>query len=60
LFLQLTNSGIHVVVAAGNKADDAYYYTPAGAPSAITVAASDINDNLAYFSNWGNGRFFLL
>lgn len=45
-------------VAAGNDSKDANNYSPAraGARSAniITVSASDINDNFAYFSNYGN------
>lgn len=50
---QLTNANVVVVVAAGNSAADACRISPAGAPSAITVAASDANDNLASFSNFG-------
>ncbi|MBL4828619.1 MAG: S8 family serine peptidase [Aliivibrio sp.] len=33
------NSGVVVVVAAGNSADDAMNYTPANSPDAITVSA---------------------
>lgn len=64
------NSGVFVVVAAGNSADDAINYTPANAPDAFTVSALadfdgadgyqglptcdyDIDDTLAYFSNFG-------
>jgi len=50
----LTSGGVHVVVAAGNDGTDAANTSPARAPSAITVAASDINDNLASFSNYGS------
>jgi hypothetical protein len=46
--------GITVVVAAGNSTADACYYSPAREPSAITVAASDQSDNIAYFSNFGS------
>jgi subtilisin family serine protease len=49
----VTKKNIPVVVAAGNDASDACYYTPASAPYAITVGATDISDNLAYFSNYG-------
>jgi cerevisin len=49
----LTNAGIHVVVAAGNRGVDAALTSPARAPSAITVAASEIGDNTAYYSNYG-------
>ncbi|KAJ9087052.1 hypothetical protein DSO57_1037070 [Entomophthora muscae] len=45
--------GIVVVVAGGNDNDDACDYSPASAPNAITVAASDINDKRATFSNYG-------
>jgi len=50
----LTSGGVHVVVAAGNDGADAANTSPARAPSAITVAASDINDNFASFSNYGS------
>ncbi|KAM6496366.1 serine protease [Amanita muscaria] len=49
----LTNSGIHVVVAAGNSNTDASSTSPARAPSALTVGASDITDTRASFSNYG-------
>ena len=45
--------GVHVVIAAGNSNADACNYSPASAPSAITVGATDINDNRAWFSNFG-------
>ena len=45
-----TDAGVVVAVAAGNSRGDACRLSPARAPSAITVAASDINDNLASFS----------
>ncbi|KAI0231094.1 hypothetical protein L0F63_007311 [Massospora cicadina] len=48
-----TNKGLVVVVAGGNDNRDACNYSPASAPSAITVAASDINDRRAAFSNYG-------
>ncbi|KAF8646921.1 hypothetical protein AX16_007013 [Volvariella volvacea WC 439] len=51
--LRLTTIGVHVVVAAGNSADDVQWYSPARAPSAITVSASGIDDAAAYFSNYG-------
>lgn len=47
-------AGVTVVVAAGNSSLDACQSTPAREPTAITVAASDINDKRAYFSNFGS------
>ncbi|MFM8530564.1 MAG: S8 family peptidase, partial [Ilumatobacteraceae bacterium] len=56
----LVASGFVVVVAAGNDGDviavylrNACNHSPAGAPSAITVGATDVNDNRAIFSNIG-------
>jgi subtilisin family serine protease len=51
----VVSAGIPVVVAAGNDfGADACTKSPAGAPSAITVAATDINDQAAGFSNIGS------
>lgn len=49
-------SGVIFCLAAGNSSDDANNYSPArvNGPNIITVSASDINDNFASFSNWGN------
>ncbi|MBC7790771.1 MAG: S8 family serine peptidase [Anaerolineae bacterium] len=52
----VTNSvkaGITYVIAAGNSNRDACTVSPARAPSANTVAASDITDKRASFSNFG-------
>ncbi|EGG04425.1 subtilisin protease [Melampsora larici-populina 98AG31] len=46
-------SGLHFAVAAGNDNRDACNYSPAAAPKAITVGASTISDERAYFSNHG-------
>lgn len=51
---RMTDSGVAVAVAAGNESTDACSSSPAAAPSAITVAASTIDDELAYFSNYGD------
>lgn len=47
-------SGLVVVVAAGNSENDACVYSPASAPEAITVGATDQNDDLADFTNYGD------
>jgi subtilisin len=50
------NQGVIFAVAAGNDSADAYGSTPAAYDDAvITVSATDINDDWAGFSNWGNG-----
>lgn len=46
-------AGIHFAVAAGNDNADACNYSPAAALNAITVGASTLGDDRAYFSNWG-------
>ncbi len=48
------SAGITYVVAAGNSADNACNYFPARIPAAITVAATDDTDTMAYFSNYGS------
>ncbi|KAF8627606.1 hypothetical protein AX15_004312 [Amanita polypyramis BW_CC] len=45
--------GLHFAVAAGNDNRDACNYSPAAAKNAITVGASTLGDERAYFSNWG-------
>lgn len=44
---------VTVVVAAGNDNLNACNYSPASAPNAVTVGASDSSDRKATFSNWG-------
>ena len=46
-------SGVTYAVAAGNESSDASGSSPARVAEAITVAASDINDAQAEFSNFG-------
>ncbi len=50
----LVDDGVTVVVAAGNEWDPACDYSPARAPTAITVAAATATDTDAYFSNFGS------
>jgi serine protease len=49
----LVQSGVPVVVAAGNQGDDACYYSPASAKQVISVGATDKRDGLPPFTNWG-------
>lgn len=46
--------GIHFVVAAGNNNGDSCLSSPAACPDANVVAASDIDDTRAPYSNWGS------
>ena len=50
---RLVYSGVTTVVAAGNDNTDAGDYSPAGAPSVITVGGSTIDDARAAYSNYG-------
>jgi cerevisin len=45
--------GINFAVAAGNDNADACNYSPAAAEKAVTVGASTLGDQRAYFSNYG-------
>ncbi|TCO50060.1 subtilisin family serine protease [Kribbella antiqua] len=47
------DSGVTYAVAAGNESSDACASSPAREPSAITVGATDDQDQKATFSNWG-------
>ena len=50
----LVAAGVSVAVAAGNDNSDACNYSPASAPSAITVAATDKTNSRASYSNYGD------
>lgn len=47
------DSGIFMVVAAGNENSDACNSSPAGASKVISVGATDSDDSRAYYSNVG-------
>ncbi|VDC05092.1 unnamed protein product [Peniophora sp. CBMAI 1063] len=47
------DDGLHFAVAAGNDNRDACNYSPAAAEKAVTVGASTLGDERAYFSNFG-------
>lgn len=50
----VTAAGMTVVVAAGNSNADACNFSPAFAQEAITVGATDVSDQRAYYSNYGS------
>lgn len=50
---EAVRSGVHFAVAAGNDNADSCEYSPAAAELAITVGASTLDDDRAYFSNYG-------
>lgn len=45
--------GVVMIVAAGNSNEDSSLYSPAGIANVITVAATDSQDEIGDFSNWG-------
>ena len=47
------DAGLHFAVAAGNDNADSCNYSPAAAEKAVTVGASNLADERAYFSNYG-------
>ncbi|HEY0639187.1 MAG TPA: S8 family peptidase [Pseudonocardiaceae bacterium] len=49
----LSRSGVFIAVSAGNSAADACNQSPASEPTAVTVAASAIDDSSASFTNFG-------
>jgi len=48
------DTGITFAVAAGNSETDASSTSPASEPSVITVGATDSDDSIAYYSNYGS------
>ncbi len=46
-------SGVTYAIAAGNSGADACSFSPSRVPTAITLGATDINDNRASISNFG-------
>jgi subtilisin family serine protease len=50
----IVDAGLFLAVAAGNEASDARGSSPASESSACTVGATDADDVLADFSNFGN------
>ena len=50
----LATAGVTVVVAAGNSSVDACTVSPARAPGALAVAATDASDGFAAFANRGS------
>ena len=50
----MIDDGITVVIAAGNEAQPTCSVSPARVPAAITVAASEIDDDDADYSNFGS------
>lgn len=53
--LNASLGGVKFVLAAGNESDDALNHSPARVNGTYiyTISAMDINDNWAYFSNYG-------
>ncbi|UNI18994.1 hypothetical protein JDV02_005219 [Purpureocillium takamizusanense] len=49
----LVDAGVFVGVAAGNWNDNVANWSPASEPSVCTVAASDEDDKMPIWSNWG-------
>lgn len=47
------DAGLFMAVAAGNDGRDAGLTSPASEPKACTVGATDKDDKIAYYSNYG-------
>ncbi|PHH61961.1 hypothetical protein CDD81_7710 [Ophiocordyceps australis] len=52
---KIIQSGLFLAVAAGNDGQDSAAYSPASAAAACTVGATDMEDQLASYSNIGTG-----
>lgn len=54
--ISAASTGVKFVLAAGNESDDANNHSPARAngPNIYTISAMDVNDDWAYFSNYGS------
>jgi len=54
--ISAASTGVKFVLAAGNESQDANNSSPARANgnNVYTISAMDINDNFAYFSNYGS------
>lgn len=50
----MIDAGIFLAVAAGNESEDAKNSSPASEPSVCTVGATESDDSLAYYSNYGS------
>ncbi|KAL1916728.1 uncharacterized protein VTP21DRAFT_5432 [Calcarisporiella thermophila] len=50
---EVTNNNTIVVVAAGNSNFDSCFFSPAGSPGVISVAATQEDDKRASYSNFG-------
>jgi hypothetical protein len=50
----LIDSGVSVVVAAGNSHKDACDFSPASVPAALTVSSTDRSDHISSFANYGS------
>ncbi|KAF9418619.1 hypothetical protein BGZ94_009651, partial [Podila epigama] len=51
--LEAMRLGVHFAIAAGNDGKDACQFSPASTPGALTVGATDKDDAIASYSNYG-------
>jgi subtilisin family serine protease len=50
-----SSQGVACIVAAGNSSENVDYFSPANINSVISVAATEENDRITEFSNFGRG-----